>query len=289
VGIEELRGVVVTGKGQGRHFTGLAWARDQFIEKLGIDPQPGTLNLQLVDPAMRQKWIELRRSPGERILAAEADACDARCFHVDINRLQAAAIVWPQVESYPEEQIELIAACALRQKFGLTDGCEVAIQVLPSAEALRRTVQAYLSAHNVLSLATYGVDGPWAASVFYVHREWTFYFLSGIDSRHSRNISAHSRVSATINPDYADWRQICGVQLEGEAALLTNPAEVARCFRAYRRKYPFVDRQQAPAELAQALRSVRLYRLVPERLLFVDNSRGLGHREAVEMGERDCR
>jgi hypothetical protein len=226
----ELRGIVVSGAGKGRHFTGIPWAREQFREKLGIDPYPGTLNLRLTEPSMRQKWIELRRRPCELIRAAEAGACDARCFHVDIDKSQAAAIVWPQLESYPEDQIELIARCPLRQRFGLTDGHAVTVRMLPSAAALRRTVQAYLSAHNVMSLATYGADGPWAASVFYVHREWTFYFLSDIDSRHSRNLGAHARVSATINPDYSDWREIRGVQLAGDAARVTNPGELARGF-----------------------------------------------------------
>jgi hypothetical protein len=268
----------------GRHFTSLPWARGQFIEKLGLDPYPGTLNLRLEDPVMQQRWLALRRGSAELIRAGEPDACDARCFHVDVNRSHKAAIVWPQVEAYPDDQVELIAGCNLRQALGVTDGTTVTIQLAPHAEALRRTVQAYLAMHNVLSLATHGPEGPWAASVFYVHVEWTFYFLSDPDSRHSRDIALNSRVAATINPDYTDWREIRGVQLAGTAALVTNPGELARGFTAYQRKYPFVTHErQTPAELARALRHVRLYRLVPSQLLFVDNSHGLGHREEVDI------
>ena len=281
----QLRGIVMTGQGQGRHFTGLRWARAQFIEKLGIAPHPGTLNLCLQDAASRQRWAKLRRGPAQLIRAGEPGACDARCFQVDLEGAHAAAIVWPQVSSYPDDQIELIANVSLRQALGLVDGAEVTIEVTPHAEALRRTVQAYLSAHNVLSLATHGADGPWAASVFYVHMGWSLYFLSNSDSRHSLNLADNPRVAATVNPDYTDWQEIRGVQLEGTAAMVTNDDECARGLTAYQCKYSFINQPQAPTELAQALKNVNLYRIVPSRLLFVDNSKGLGHREEVEMGD----
>jgi uncharacterized protein YhbP (UPF0306 family) len=274
---------VVTGQGQGRHFTDLPWAHKQFVEKLGIVPYPGTLNLHLADPVTRQRWIELRSGPAELIRADEPGACNAHCFHVDLNSSEAAAIVWPQIDTYPEDQIEIIAKSDLRQALGLADGTEVIIQVVPHAEALRRTVQAYLAAHNVLSLATQGPKGPWAASVFYVHVGWKLFFLSAPDSQHSHQLSLNPHVAATINPDYTNWREIRGVQLEGTAGLVTNPAELARSFKAYQRKYPFVGQQQTPTELTRALKSVRLYRIVPSRLLFVDNSRGFGHREEVNI------
>jgi uncharacterized protein YhbP (UPF0306 family) len=279
----QVRGVVVTGQGLGRQFTNLPWAREQFVEKLGIDPYPGTLNLRLTDPAMQQQWGEWRCRQAEVIRPGTPDACEAQCFHVDVNGSQAAAIVWPQVDAYPPDQIELIAGVDLRQRFGLSDGSNVTIQAVSPAEALRRTVQGYLTAHNVLSLATYGPDGAWAASVFYVHMGWTFYFLSAPESRHSRNLAANPQVAATINPDYTDWREIRGVQLQGVAARVRSPAERARGFQAYQHKYPFINQQQSPAELARALGKVRLYRLLPSCLLFVDNSRGLGHREAVDL------
>ena len=46
---QHLRGQLRTGIGQGKHFTGLEWARLQFMEKLGIDPLPGTINLIVDD------------------------------------------------------------------------------------------------------------------------------------------------------------------------------------------------------------------------------------------------
>lgn len=133
-----LQGIVVTGQGQGRYFTILPWARAQFIDKLGIDPYPGTLNLRLTDPVMQRRWQERRIGSTEVIRPEEPDACAARGFPVEISGSQPAAIIWPQVDAYPEDQIELIAAVNLRQRFGLSDGVEVWLQVVSPAEARRR-------------------------------------------------------------------------------------------------------------------------------------------------------
>ncbi|RME49670.1 MAG: DUF120 domain-containing protein, partial [Chloroflexi bacterium] len=45
MGVVVLRGRVVTGQGEGARFTQLPWVRAQFVDRLGIDPHPGTLNL----------------------------------------------------------------------------------------------------------------------------------------------------------------------------------------------------------------------------------------------------
>lgn len=168
----------------------------------------------------------------------------------------------------------------------LANGTEAVVQEATHAETLRRSVQTYLAAHNVMSLATTGPEGPWAASVFYVHMGWKLFFLSDPESRHSLQLRTNPRVAATINPDYTDWPEIQGVQLEGTAGLVTNPAELARGLNAYRRKYPFVGHRQMPIELKSALTRARLYRILPSRLLFVDNTRGFGHREEVDIRER---
>ena len=55
-----LRGRVTTGAGGGASFTRVAWVREQFITKLGIDPYPGTLNLLLDSPTEIMKWNDLK-------------------------------------------------------------------------------------------------------------------------------------------------------------------------------------------------------------------------------------
>src|SRR5574337_1213272 len=51
-----LSGKVITGLGEGQYYISLDGYRMQFIEKLGFDPYPGTLNIRLDPPS-----IELRK------------------------------------------------------------------------------------------------------------------------------------------------------------------------------------------------------------------------------------
>jgi CTP-dependent riboflavin kinase len=84
---KQIRGRVVSGEGRGRHFSRLAWARRQFIDKLGIDPYPGTLNLIVVDAESRSVWDRLKDKPGVRIHNPNGGPqdCDARCYRVSIG------------------------------------------------------------------------------------------------------------------------------------------------------------------------------------------------------------
>jgi hypothetical protein len=149
--------------------------------------------------------------------------------------------------------------------------------------SLRSRVQAYLGAHHVMTLATAGDEGPWAAAVFYVHHGWALYFLSAAASRHCRNMAQNPRVSATIQEDYTEWRQIKGIQLEGTATRLSGE-EQARARDLYGAKFPLLrDTAGLPAEIAAALASISWYRIAPERAWFVDNSVAFGHRDEIDL------
>ncbi len=143
---------------------------------------------------------------------------------------------------------------------------------------------AYLREHHVMTLATHGAGGPWAAAVFYVNDGFDLYFLSASSTRHGGDIAAHARVAATIQEDYADWAAIRGIQLEGIAhELRGDDAERAR--RLYGEKFPVVGRLAgAPAAIVAALAKIRWYRITPERLYFVDNSVRFGHRDQLIGG-----
>ncbi|MBI4772500.1 MAG: CTP-dependent riboflavin kinase [Chloroflexi bacterium] len=124
-----ISGALVTGRGEGAAFTQLDWAREQFRDRLGIDPYPGTLNLLLEAPADLARWAALRAEPGIPITPPDPGWCLARCYPVRIAGRLPAAIVLPEVPGYPPAQVELIAALPLRETLGLRDGDRVALQV----------------------------------------------------------------------------------------------------------------------------------------------------------------
>ena len=138
----------------------------------------------------------------------------------------------------------------------------------------------YLASHQVMTLATNGPMGLWAAAVFYVNDDFALTFLSAGHTRHAQNITAVPHIAATIQEDYRDWEDIRGIQLEGAVTLLTDVSRETAVAR-YLQKYPFLAK--ADATMKNALAKVNWYQLQPERLYFIDNSLGLGHRDEIAL------
>ena len=151
------------------------------------------------------------------------------------------------------------------------------------ASILRRSIADYLAGHHVMTLATQSADGPWAAAVFYANDGDRLLFLSSPTSRHCQNLALDPRCSATIHENYHDWSRIKGIQLEG-LVIEARGEERDLARRLYAQKFPFVGQLvDAPASLVSALARVHWYVLLPKRMYFIDNSRGLGHREHIDL------
>ena len=128
---DQLLGRLTTGIGQGKHFTRLDWARHQFVEKLGIDPFPGTINLIIDDPESMKVWKRLQGTPGVRINNPNEGLqdCDARCYPVSINGHIDGAIVLPEVAGYSPIQIEIIATMGVRDALDIDDGDSLRLKI----------------------------------------------------------------------------------------------------------------------------------------------------------------
>lgn len=139
----------------------------------------------------------------------------------------------------------------------------------------------YLLTHRVMTLATYGPRGPWAAAVFYVSRGFDLYFLSSPRSRHAGDLASDARAAATVQEDYAGWLDIRGVQLEGRVEqLFASERDEARAL--YEAKFSLLlGAGCAPEPIAAALERVHWYRLAAACAYFIDNSLGFGHRDQV--------
>lgn len=156
-------------------------------------------------------------------------------------------------------------------------------------EAVRLQALGYLATHNTVSIATWGTDGPWASTVFYVNRRFDLYFLSEPKTRHIENTRETPLVAATINEDYGDWRQIKGIQMSAHCLEVSSKAEIARALSAYIKKYPFVRQFLAPGHLLAGMQvagralDVRLYRLRPTCVYYLDNQRGFSNRQEIVL------
>ena len=124
-----ITGTLVTGLGEAQGFTQLDWARKEFVDKLGIDPYPGTVNLVLENAADLKKWAEIRAAPGIVMESPEADWCNGRCYRVRIEGKITGAIVLPEVPGYPASKLEMIAPVGVRDILGIADGDPVTIEL----------------------------------------------------------------------------------------------------------------------------------------------------------------
>ncbi len=127
-----MRGVVFTGLGEGAYYVTREGYRKQFVEKLGFDPYPGTLNLRLVDEESLRARRELDYYPGIEIEGFTAEGRtfgSGKCFRAVVNDEIEAALVIAHRTHYGPSVIELISPVCLREKLGLKDGDLVKVKV----------------------------------------------------------------------------------------------------------------------------------------------------------------
>jgi uncharacterized protein YhbP (UPF0306 family) len=142
-------------------------------------------------------------------------------------------------------------------------------------DAQRAEVAAFLKKHTTLTIATVDREAwPQAASVFYTSDDaLNLYWVSGEKSRHSQNLERVSRVAVTIHNETWDWRDIHGVQIDGQARRVIDPDETDRAWALFRDKFPFT------AEFTDQIARSSFYVLKPQWLRLIDNSKYFGHRE----------
>ncbi len=101
----------------------------QFIEKLSIDPYPGTLNLEIVDPESIRTFKELKSQKGIEIAPEDPSFCSAKCYPVLINGLLKGAIIFPLVKDYPENKMELIAPQNIKKALSVKAGDYLKVEI----------------------------------------------------------------------------------------------------------------------------------------------------------------
>ena len=125
-----IKGRITEGLKESSFFTHLPWVREQFITKLGIDPYPGTLNLDIIDAEDVKKLKKIKKRKGIEIIPAEPGFCSAKCFHVLVCGKIKGALIIPQVPGYPESKLEIISSDRIRDVLSLKVGDLVPVEIL---------------------------------------------------------------------------------------------------------------------------------------------------------------
>ena len=100
------------------------------MSKLAIDPFPGTLNLEISDPADLERFEQLKQGEGAVIQPEDPTFCSGKCYPVLIGGKLRGAIVWPVVEGYPKNKMELITAQDAKAVLSVKTGDMVEVEIL---------------------------------------------------------------------------------------------------------------------------------------------------------------
>lgn len=134
----KIQGKIVEGIREATNFTQIPWVRKQFISKLSIDPFPGTLNLEIVDPESLQTFNALKAMKGIEITPEDPSFCSAKCYQVLIQGQLKGAIILPMVKDYPENKMELIASQNIKATLFVDTGDTLEVEVFPLLPAVGR-------------------------------------------------------------------------------------------------------------------------------------------------------
>jgi len=128
-----LEGTVFTGLGEGAYYISQEHYRKQFIEKLGFDPYPGTLNLKLTTDYDTRARDELEAYPAvevEGFMSEDRTFGSVKCYPVIIKNQVKGALISALRSHYDASVLEIIAPVPLRKRLKLKDGYKVKVEVL---------------------------------------------------------------------------------------------------------------------------------------------------------------
>jgi general stress protein 26 len=140
---------------------------------------------------------------------------------------------------------------------------------------VERKINDYLSSHLYLNLATVSPDGtPLAHTVGFANDGATVYFVTDKKTRKATNISSNPNVAFTCDEDYTDLHRIQGVQMKGIAERETNGAMIERIMKTMLQKFPQMKEMPENPDYV-------FFRVTPVEGVFIDNTRGFGHRDKI--------
>jgi riboflavin kinase len=128
-----LEGTVFTGLGEGAYYISKEKYRRQFIEKLGFDPYPGTLNVKLTTDYDLKARNELEGYPAveiEGFVSEDRTFGAVKCYPVIIQNKVKGALILALRSHYDVSVLEIIAPVPLRKHLSLKDGHKVKIEAL---------------------------------------------------------------------------------------------------------------------------------------------------------------
>lgn len=116
----------------------LDWVQNALKEKLGFTVYPATLNVRPCSPHALAQWEQVKlKTEAIEIVPPEQSFCCALCFPLEVSacrtgetkRIRGAAL-WPQVENYPPDKVEIVAPVNIKESLGVRDGDSLRLEFI---------------------------------------------------------------------------------------------------------------------------------------------------------------
>ncbi|HJU34615.1 MAG TPA: DUF120 domain-containing protein [Nitrososphaera sp.] len=130
----DFKGNVISGMGEGAYYMSLEGYRKQFREKLGYEPYPGTLNVQLTDQIDMNGRLALGKHPSIFINGFSDGTRTygwVKCYRATINdgAIDNAAVLVLERTHYDDNMLEVIAPISIKQAAGIKNGDTIKVHV----------------------------------------------------------------------------------------------------------------------------------------------------------------
>ncbi|MCW4016117.1 MAG: DUF120 domain-containing protein [Candidatus Bathyarchaeota archaeon] len=128
-----LEGVLFSGLGEGAYYVTKEGYRKQFMEKLGFDPYPGTLNIKLTTDYDVHALSELEAYPAVELEGFNDESRTfgpVKCYPAVINNKAKGAVIYAMRSHYGASVLEIVSPTFLRSNLKLKDGNKVKVEIL---------------------------------------------------------------------------------------------------------------------------------------------------------------
>jgi riboflavin kinase len=132
--IIDFEGHIITGMGEGAYYMSLKGYKQQFKEKLGYEPYPGTLNIKLNSSLYVEAKKEMLKYPSINIEGFSDQSRTfgwVKCYPAYINDSDSinSSILILERTHYDDSIIEIIAPFSIKELFSLKNGDHIKLKV----------------------------------------------------------------------------------------------------------------------------------------------------------------
>jgi len=128
----ELKGILVSGMGEGAYYMALKGYTKQFKSKIGYVPFPGTLNVRLDQKTHQEAIKQFETLEGIKIKSFSDGKRTygwVKCFPAKLNNSISCELIMLERTHHDDSVVELISKICLRKTGKLKDGSKISIKI----------------------------------------------------------------------------------------------------------------------------------------------------------------